>query len=425
MNPRYIAVIILQNVIESQHSLSESLAEELPKLKDPRDRAFVQALCFGVCRSYFRLDEIAKKLLQKPFKQKDQDVYLLILIGLYQMIEMRLPDYAAVSETVDTTKKLKKEWAKSLVNAVLRNYQRQQADFPESHYSHPAWMIEKVQHDWPNDWQAILTANNQHPPLSLRVNQRKISREDYLKKLSDAEINAFPIPETSAGIYLETPMDVQDIPGFMQGEASVQDGAAQLAASLLQVQEKQRVLDACAAPGGKTSHILEAAPGEIDLIALDDDERRLSVVKENLQRLGLTATYICADAGDTAHWWDGQLFDRILLDAPCSATGVIRRHPDIKLLRRQSDISQMAEEQSRLLNALWPLLKSNGLLVYATCSVFPDENAQVVKNFINSNQDAKEEKIVAEWGAPCDVGRQILPGMHGMDGFYYVCLRKC
>lgn len=438
MNPRLLATHILLNVIEDQHSLSDSLAQALPKLKDPRDRAFVQALCFGVCRSYFRLDEIAKKLLQKPLKENDQDIYLLILIGLYQLIEMRLPDYAAVSETVEVAKSLKKIWAKNLINAVLRNYQRQQARFPQSHYSHPNWMIEKLQHDWPNDWQSILDANNQHPPLALRVNQKKLSREEYINKnLHNFETSPllegvaepehrggiFPIPETLSGIYLETPMDVHDIPGFMQGELSVQDGAAQLAAELLQVAPEQLVLDACAAPGGKTSHILEIT-NDIELIALDDDAHRLNVVKENLKRLQLSAKYICADAGDPKVWWDKKPFDRILLDAPCSAMGVIRRHPDIKLLRRASDIPNLAKEQSRLLNALWPLLKPNGLLVYATCSVFPDENEQVIQAFLEEHPEAKEEKIKAGWGVSCIVGRQILPGMHGMDGFYYACLRK-
>jgi len=411
MSPRLSALNNLLNVIQDQHSLTDSLS------KNPTDRAFIQALCFGVCRTYFKLDAVAQQLLQKPLKQKDQDVYLLILMGLYQMMEMHLPDYAAISETVAVAESLKKPWAKGLINAVLRNYQRN--PIHTQHNAHPLWMTQKIEQDWPEQASAILNANNEHPPLVLRVNQKKISREAYLHKVA-----AFPILETEAGICLKTPVDVKEIPGFFEGEVSVQDGAAQLAAPLLQVQSGQRVLDACAAPGGKTAHILEITD-DIELIALDHDSDRLDRVRENLERLGLSASYLCADAGDTTHWWDGNPFDRILLDAPCSATGVIRRHPDIKLLRRASDVAKLAKEQSRLLESLWPLLKVNGLLVYATCSLWPDENMNVVRAFISSHSDAIEQKIEAHWGLSCSVGRQILPGMHGMDGFYYACLRKC
>ncbi len=418
MNLRFLAAEILLKVTQEHYSLTECLSDVT--VKDPRDKALLQSMCFGVCRFYFRLDAIAKKLLEKPLKEKDQDIYLLILIGLYQLIEMRLPDYAAVSETVDAAVKFKKLWGKNLINAVLRNFQRKKEQIlasiekdPVAVYSHPRWMINKIKSDWPNDWQEILIANNQHPPLSLRVNQIKISREDYLKKLAAEDIVAFAIPETESGINLEVPRDVDSIPGFFQGEVSVQDGAAQLAAELLQLKPKQRVLDACAAPGGKTLHILEKTNNDVSLLAIDEVEDRLKSVEQNLNRLGLTTECICADAGDTASWWDGKHFDRILLDAPCTASGVIRRHPDIKLLREPSDIAQAVAEQYRLLTALWPLLAPGGLMVYGTCSVFPEENSQVIQAFLESHKDAKEEK-----------SQQILPGMHGMDGFYYACLRK-
>lgn len=431
MNLRALAANVLFDVTQKHRSLADALPPALAKCTDVRDSALLQAFCFGVCRHYFRLDALAKQLMPKPLKAKDQDIYMLILLGLYQLAEMRLPDYAAVSETVSAATKFKKLWAKNLINGVLRNYQRQSqallaaiVDDQVATYSHPEWMIKKLQQAYPEDWQAILNANNQHPPLALRVNQQKISRDAYLKKLNQAEITATVIAETADGIYLEKPMDVNDIPGFFAGEVSVQDGAAQLSAELLQLQPAMRVLDACAAPGGKTSHILETMP-TVDLLAVDREQARVAAIQENLQRLNLSAKCLCADAGDPSAWWDQKLFDRILLDAPCSASGVIRRHPDIKLLRLASDLPQFSREQMRLLNALWPLLKQGGLLVYVTCSVFSEENIENIQRFLAAHPDAIEEKIAASWGSSCPVGRQILPAMHGMDGFYYACLRKC
>lgn len=427
MKLRATAAKVICAVLEGA-SLADVLPSAAAQFEDPRDQAFLQAVCFGVCRWYFRLEAILKILLEKPLKAKDQDVYALMLVGLYQLMEMRVPEHAAVAETVAATKSLKKIWAKGLINAVLRNYQRRAQEVTQkiqnnlaAVYAHPLWMIEMLKQDWPEDWQDILLANNQHPPFSLRVNQRHHSRAAYLEKLSQ---EAREIPETQMGIVLSNPTDVYELPGFAQGHISVQDGAAQLAAELLQVSAQQRVLDACAAPGGKTTHILETVAQLEKLIALDNDEERLQSVRENLQRLQLSADLVCADAGDVQQWWDGKLFDRILLDAPCSASGVIRRHPDIKLLRKADDIAKLAKEQSRLLTALWPLLKPGGLLVYATCSVFRLENTRVLESFIAVTPDVHEEKISANWGKECTLGRQILPGMHGMDGFYFVVLRK-
>lgn len=422
MNLRAVAARIIYQVVIDGKSLSDCLAAETKLL--PRDKSFLQALCYGTCRWYHKLHLIAESLLEKPLKTKDQDIYCLLLVGLYQLSDMRVPAHAAISETVAAASVLKKIWAKGLVNAVLRNYQRQ-SDIVVNEsqdifkYSHPSWLIKKIQHDWPENWETILNENNQHPPFSLRVNQKHISREDYLKKLTDARV----IPETTAGIILENAIDVAQLPGFSAGDISVQDGAAQLAAELLSLQSGQRILDACAAPGGKTAHILESE-NNLTVIALDHDNHRLNTIKENLNRLKLSATCITADAGDTKQWWDGVLFDRILLDAPCSASGVIRRHPDIKILRREIDIVKLSDEQARILDALWPLLKKDGILVYATCSIFPEENNRVVKNFLATHTDAIEEKISAPWGIACDIGRQILPGMHGFDGFYYTRLRK-
>jgi 16S rRNA (cytosine967-C5)-methyltransferase len=422
MNIRAAAARVIAQVVEQGKSLSDSLPSEVSRFTDSRDRALLQAICFGVCRWYFPLQTIVEQLLDKPMKQKDFDLHALLLVGLYQLIEMRLPPYAAVSETVAATKELKKIWAKNLVNGVLREYQRRAEEFDEIDLaSHPRWIIESLQKTYPTAWENILDANNQHPPFSLRVNQQHQSREAYL---AQHDLVALPIAHTQAGIVLEEAIDVQKLPGFLKGDISVQDGAAQLAAELLQLEKGQRVLDACAAPGGKTAHILEMAPDLLECVAIDKDATRLAQVADNLQRLNLSATLLAKDAGDIKSWWDGQLFDRVLLDAPCSATGVIRRHPDIKLLRRPSDIHQFAKEQLRLLTTLWEVLKPGGLMVYATCSFLPEENAQVVQAFLSQQSDAKEEKISAAFGMACEVGRQILPGQDGMDGFYYACLRK-
>lgn len=427
-NIRAIAATVLYDVIEEGRSLADSLPSASAQLADSRDKALLQALCYGACRWFYRLDAIALKLLDTPLKQKDNDIYALILIGLYQLMDMRIPDYAAVTETVDATLHFKKPWAKGLVNGVLRQAQRHTDELNENLsfsaiYSHPEWMIGKIKKHYPAHLENTLDANNQHPPFSLRVNQQRISREAYLEKLSAEGISAQPIPETQAGIILEEAFDVLQLPGFSDGEISVQDGAAQLAAELLELAPEQSILDACAAPGGKTAHILELQPSA-HCVAVDHDEERLASVTDNLQRLQLSATCIAADVAETKKWWDGKLFDRILLDAPCSASGVIRRHPDIKLLRRPTDILELAKIQLQLLNAVWPLLKPNGLLVYATCSIFVEENTHVLKQFLALHPEAKEEKITATWGMDCDIGKQILPGMHNMDGFYFARLRK-
>jgi 16S rRNA (cytosine967-C5)-methyltransferase len=430
MNLRAAASRVIYQVVIDKRSLVDCLTDVLLKFKDPRDRGFLQALCYGVCRSYFYLHAVLDLLLQKPLKAKDQDIYCLLLVGIYQLNEMRVPDHAAVKETVAATQDLNKVWAKELVNAVLRNFVRQKVTLDKkiaedlvAFYSHPLWFIQAIQKNYPDEWQTILIANNQHPPLALRVNPTAISRTDYLEKLRAQGIQAQIIPETKSGIVLEQPLDVQQLPGFAEGEVSVQDGAAQLAAELLELAPGQRVLDACAAPGGKTTHLLECEP-TLELLAIDQDESRLQLVRENLQRLHLSATCLCADVGTVARGWDGRLFDRILLDAPCSATGIIRRHPDIKLLRTAEDILKLSKQQSRLLNAVWDLLKPGGLLLYVTCSILEEENASVIQRFLQQHPEAKEEKITAAWGKECSVGKQILPGMHEMDGFYFARLRR-
>ncbi len=427
---RALAASIIDAVSDGQ-SLTECLETFLPRLKTAKDKAFVQAICYGVCRFYFRLDVLLSYLLEKPMKAKDSDLHALLLVGLYQLMAMRVPDYAAVTETVNATDDLNKAWGRGLVNAVLRRYLRDKEKLEtqldeevESQYSHPLWWITSMQQAWPDDWEKILIANNSHPPFSLRVNARKKSRDEYLKTLSSLNEVIDIIPELPSGLTISPALPVEELPGFMQGQVSVQDGAAQLAATWLALAPGMRVLDACGAPGGKLAHILEIEPALDKVIVVEKDLKRIESIKENLTRLELNADIHCADAADVNTWWDGKPFDRILLDAPCSASGVVRRHPDIKLLREQRDIAKLAKEQLHLLSSLWPLLSENGILLYVTCSVFPQENEQVLKAFLAAHSDAQEDKIITSIGFSREIGLQILPGELNMDGFYYARLKK-
>ncbi|MEN8215656.1 MAG: 16S rRNA (cytosine(967)-C(5))-methyltransferase RsmB [Pseudomonadota bacterium] len=423
MDARSIATQILTQVIGHRHSLSDCLDTHLSRLNDPRDRALAQALCYGVLRWQPRLQALLQRLLRKP--AKDYDIQVLLLIGIYQQLYLRIPSHAAIAATVNVTRSLKKPWATGLVNAVLRNFQRQRDALLTTvdtnisvKLAHPPWLIKKLQQNWPSQWETVAGANNAHPPLTLRVNARSMSRDTYLEQIA-----ATPTPYTDCGITLEHAIDVQQIPGFTQGWVSVQDGAAQLAAPLLDVPAGARVLDACAAPGGKTAHLLERY--EIGtLLALDNQPARVQKLANTLQRLQLSAELRCADASQPDTWWDGQAFDRILLDVPCSGSGVIRRHPDIKYLRQYNDIATLAAQQARLLEALWPLLIPGGQLLYVTCSVFAEENYLQIQKFLATYADATETVLVADWGHALPYGRQILPGENNLDGFYYARLTK-
>jgi 16S rRNA (cytosine967-C5)-methyltransferase len=427
--PRLSAVSVLTRVSSEGQSLSSLLPHAFHSLPVER-RALAQELCYGTLRWWHRLDALLGKLMDKPLRNKDADLHCLLLCGLYQLAYMEIPPHAAVSETVAITAALNKGWAKGLVNAVLRRYQREQetleqqlASNLEASYAHPQWLISALQQAWPQQWQAILNANNKRPPMTLRNARNHQSREAYLAELQAAGIAAEANPYAPDALTLAHPQDVESLPGFTVGRASVQDAAAQLAANLLGHQPGMRVLDACAAPGGKTGHILEICR-DITLFALDIDNKRLQRVSDNLNRLQLKATLISGDAAHPDTWWDGQPFDRILLDAPCSATGVIRRHPDIKLLREAEDVGNLALLQALILDAMWPLLKPGGMLVYATCSVLPQENSLQLEHFLARRDDAQERKISADWGVVTTVGRQILPNRDGMDGFYYACIDK-
>jgi 16S rRNA (cytosine967-C5)-methyltransferase len=427
--PRLSAVSVLTRVSSDGQSLSSLLPHAFHNLP-PERRALAQELCYGTLRWWHRLDALLSRLLDKPLRAKDADVHCLLLCGLYQLEYMEIPPHAAVSETVAVTAALKKKWAKGLVNAVLRRFQREREALgkklsgdPEARYSHPRWLIEVLQGAWPERWQAILEANNLRPPMTLRSARNHQSREAYLEELSAGGLTAVPNPHSPDALTLERPQDVESLPGFAAGRVSVQDGAAQLAATLLNHQPGMRVLDACAAPGGKTGHILELC-SDIELIALDIEEKRLKRVAENMSRLQLQAQLISGDAARPEGWWDSVPFDRILLDAPCSASGVIRRHPDIKLLRRPQDIANLVTLQATILDAMWPLLKPGGMLVYATCSVLPQENGQQLEAFLKRHSDAQVKTITADWGISSTVGRQILPNQDGMDGFFYACIEK-
>lgn len=430
MNPRLAAARALAAVLNGKASLGSSLPPLLDRV-EPRDRGLAQDLAFGTARWQPRLALLADKLLRKPFKAADRDVEALLLVGLYQLLHTRIPAHAAIGETVACVDKLKKSSLKGLLNAVLRNAQRDhEALFaelerdPVLHTAHPRWLQKRLRADWPEQWQAICTANNEHPPLILRVNRRHGSRDDYLAELRGNGIEAEPCTFSRDGIRLLQPCDVKTLPGFAEGRVSVQDEAAQLAADLLDLAPGQRVLDACAAPGGKTCHLLEAQPQLSEVIALDLEPGRLARVQENLERLQLKATLIAADGRATKVWWDGQPFQRILLDAPCSATGVIRRHPDIKLTRQADDIAALAQLQGELLDALWPTLEVGGVLLYATCSVLPQENSDNIAAFLQRTPGARELDIAGAFGLKQAHGRQLLPQADGHDGFYYAKLIK-
>ncbi len=430
MNPRLAAARALAAVLNGKASLGSSLPPLLDRV-EPRDRALAQDLAFGTARWQPRLALLMDKLLQKPFKAADRDVEALLLVGLYQLLHTRIPAHAAIGETVACVDKLKKSSLKGLLNAVLRRAQREHEALlaeldrdPVLHTAHPRWLQKRLKADWHEQWQAICAANNQHPPLLLRVNRRQGSREQYLAELQAAGIAAEPCAFSHDGIRLPEACDVKTLPGFMEGRVSVQDEAAQLAADLLDLAPGQRVLDACAAPGGKTCHLLEAEPGLGHVTAIDLEQSRLARVRDNLDRLGLDAELIAADGRETKVWWDGKPFQRILLDAPCSATGVIRRHPDIKLTRQESDIAALTQLQGELLDALWPTLEVGGILLYATCSVLPQENSDNIGAFLARTPGARELDITGPFGLKQAHGCQLLPQDGGHDGFYYAKLIK-
>lgn len=429
---RAAAARVLADVLDARISLSDALERRISRLSDAKDKALVQELSYGALRWLPRLEALAQRMLQRPLEVQEPEIRGLLLVGLYQIGDLRVPDHAAVSQTVEAARTLGKGRATGLVNALLRRFQKERAelenglpDSPEIRWCFPTWLLNLLQEAWPLDWERILEASNERPPLALRVNPLRISRDGYLERLSAAGIGARPIVYAPQGVVLDRRAPTVALPGFAEGLFSVQDGAAQLAAPLLDLAEGQRVLDACAAPGGKTTHIAELGSNKVALTAVDLDPDRVGRITENLARLGLQAEVVVGDAAKPAGPWVKRRYDRILLDVPCSATGVIRRHPDIKWLRRPTDIASLVEEQARILEAVWALLKPGGVLVYATCSLLHGENERQLEGFLGRHSDARELPIAGGWGRERSVGVQILPGDEGMDGFYYGRLKKC
>jgi 16S rRNA (cytosine967-C5)-methyltransferase len=407
-----------------------SLSRVLPKsLIDTDEPALVQEMVYGALRWHYTLSGLLRILLSKPLKAKDQDVECLLRIGLYQLMEMRIPQHAAVNETVRETRTLNKPWAKGLVNGVLRNFQRNQEELLQQvsdgeRLNMPSWLMKRLRRAYPDDWEAICLASNQRPPMTIRVNTLHQSRDTYAIGLQAAEITSHAHPCAQDALILDQAVDVHSLPGFDQGRASVQDAAAQLAAQILTIEPGHRVLDACAAPGGKTAHLLEKGGSTPEVWAIEKEAARIPSLEQTLERLDLEAHILNADAADTEAWWDGKPFDRILLDAPCSATGVIRRHPDIRLHRTSDDITRLQKEQAKLLDALWPLLAPGGMFLYATCSILPEENVDQVARFLGAHDDAEEIQIDLPCGRQQSHGLQMLPGDQEMDGFYYAAIIK-
>lgn len=419
------AAELLDGVFLQGRWLSDSSSSTLP----PRDEAFAHHLAYAVLRYWSSLDWLANQLLSKALRQRDRDIHYLITLGLYQLWKEDTASHAAVHASAESARSLGKSWAVGLINAVLRRFQREKDQWlallakNEARFNHPEWLLRDFRKDWPDEWPAIIDANQQQAALWLRCNARKVElaqlRENFHKAGFKTEVEA----SAPQALRVEPAVGVSELPGFSEGLCSVQDPAAQLATGLMELESGMRVLDACAAPGGKTCHMLESQP-DIQMLALDQHEHRLGKVRENLERLGLRAQLEYADASEVSQWWDGQPFDRILLDAPCSASGVIRRHPEIKWLRTPDQVQGAVETQKLLLERLWPLLKPGGMLVYATCSVLKLENSQQIHNFIESHADSTSPDPDTVPGIRQPYGRQILPGDKGMDGFFYAVLRK-
>lgn len=409
----------LARIVDGRESLSQLYAQWQSDERT-RDAGLLRALVTGAVRWHHRLEWQLAQLLTRPLAAKEAVLAALMRVGLVQLQEMRIPDHAAVAETVAAAKLIDRKHAKPLVNAVLRRFLReretldqQMGEVPEARWSHPRWLIDAILNDWPDAAEQILEANNRQAPLTLRVNRARISVADYLSVLDSQAIEYRTYSDSPVAVELLAPRPAATIPGYAEGRVSIQDRSAQRAVEFLDLAPGLRVLDACAAPGGKTTHIRESCPELAALVAVDIDDERIATLHDYLARLGLEATVLCADVGEPEHWWDGQLFDRILLDAPCTAVGVIRRHPDIKLHRQAADVAALAANQHKLLRRLWPLLNPGGRLVYATCSYLRAETEDPVREFANEVDDVL---LTAQ--------DQRLPGEANCDGFYYACLKR-
>jgi 16S rRNA (cytosine967-C5)-methyltransferase len=431
---RALAATVLAKVVCDGRSLSDILPPAQAQAGNDASRRLLGALVYGSLRWYGRMDALLGSLLRKPVGSRQAELHCLMICGLYELRYLSTPDHAVVAETVNAARRLGFGKAAGLVNAILRRSARegeallQELDQdPAIRYAHPRWMLERIRQDWPRRWENVLEENNRQAPFWLRVNLHRVSRERYRERLEkEAGVLAQAPQGLPAALVLDRPVDVEGLPGFDAGLVSVQDGAAQLVGQWLDIEPGQRVLDACAAPGNKTAHMLELAGGDLRVFALDQSAERLERLQLNLRRTGYEAKLMQGDAARPESWWDGGRFDRILLDAPCSASGVIRRHPDIKWLRRSEDIGRLASVQSDMLQALWPLLAPGGRMLYSTCSIFDAENESVVGGFAErtSGLDVVSLPGLDGAGSAMPYGYQLLPGDSGMDGFYYVGLTK-
>jgi 16S rRNA (cytosine967-C5)-methyltransferase len=413
-----------------------STEEALRAYEESSQRAAIRAIALGSLRWYLRLAPATDALLSRP-QGVANEIRALLVVSAHQIEYSRNAPQATAHAAVDATRILGQARASGLVNAVLRRFVAEKASLLSGvdrklagRTAHPQWMVKLLEQAWPESVESILEANNEHPPLVLRVDLARRSRAAYIEELAAADIVGSPIDWAPAAVRLERPVPVTLLPGFRDGIVSVQDAGAQLAAKLLDAKPGMRVMDACAAPGGKTGHLLEHTPDLAELVAIDVDAGRVARIQENLERLGRKALVHVGDVRDPATFWDRRPFDRILVDAPCSSTGVIRRHPDIKLLRRATDIPSFVAVQEQILRSALSMLASGGRLVYCTCSVLPAENEEVVERLLGSEPSVRVAAMppaadLAPGARDRRIGIQLIPGSRaGSDGFYYACLEK-
>ena len=425
---RAVAAQVVAEVVRGR-SLADLLPAHRRGLKT-RDQALLAELAQGACRWYFRLRFLVHRLLRRSFKERDLVLEALLLVGLYQLLFTRIPPHAAVAETTEAARLLERCWATGVVNGVLRRFQREEKRLlaealrdPVARFSQPAWFIDAMERAWPEQAAALLEGLLERPPFTLRVDLSRTTLQAQARRLAEAGISCRPVPGVPSALLVDRAVPVSDLPGFSQGLVSVQDAGAQLAAGFLDLGPGMQVLDACAAPGGKTGHLLEQA-ADLELVALDVDGERLDRVRQNLRRLGREAVLELGDAAQPEGAWAGRRYHRILADVPCTATGVMRRHPDIKLLRRAADVPPLAARQREILDGLWRLLRPGGKLLYATCSLLPEENELQVQAFLERRKDARPLPLASPRGVSTGHGLQLLPVTRETDGFYYALLEK-
>ena len=431
---RVQSAMVLNQVIHGKHSLDRTIDQAYKEIDDNEKPLFMN-ICYGTLRFYWELKAKIDQLLSKPLKKKDKIIENLLQSAIFQIDKTRIPDHAVVSQTVEASRKLNRGHLSSLVNGTLRTYLRSDREIEKINeeiiFNHPNWMIEKIKQDWPLNWEEILKKNNDRAPMWLRVNQKKIETKKYLEQflINESRIEVDHTEMNDYSICLKTPISVKSLPGFEEGYVSIQDGAAQLAVDFLLEKKSGRILDACAAPGGKTAQLIENIDSTSSVTAIEIDSERAELIRENLLRLGHSAELIVDDASDIQSWWDSMFFDLILLDAPCSSSGVIRRHPDIKHLRRKNDIYTFQKKQLKIINAMWKILVPKGRLLYVTCSIFKEENDEVMNQFLKKHdnvalQDLLLNNNILKRMIKTRYGYQLLPGTINTDGFYFSCLKK-